>query len=191
MMPAAASRRFAYCVTRSPMATRETASGWRCSRRPTQRAARPRRRFQTLPTSGMGSPSLLDRLIGGQAELAHLLLQVLAVHADLLGRLGDVAAVAAERLAEEVALEGLHHALLGLAEGRGEGGGGWRPGDGGAAEQVGGRDLGAGREEERLLDRRAQLAHVAPPLVGEAGAQRLAGERLGVAGEAAGGLLQE
>src|SRR5206468_1353154 len=141
----------------------------------------------------MGSPSLRlrERLIGGQAELAHLLLQVLAVHADLLGRLGDVAAVAAERLAEEVALEGLHQALLGLAEGRRQGAGRRTLGDGGAAEEVGGRDLGSGGEQQRLLDGRAQLAHVPPPLVRDAGAQRLAGERLRVAREAPGGLLQE
>src|SRR5206468_3744538 len=121
------------------------ASGWRRSRRPTQRAARPRRRFQTLPTSCMGSPSLqvVDRVIDGQAELAHLLLQVLAVHADLLGRLGDVAAVAAERLAEEVALESLHHALLGLTEGRRERVGRARLRDGRACEEVRRRARGA------------------------------------------------
>src|SRR5881397_4144984 len=141
----------------------------------------------------MGSPSLrlLGRLVGGQAELAHLLLQVLAVHADLLGRLGDVAAMAAKRLAEEVALEGLHHALLGLAEGRGERVGRRRLRDGRAAKEVRRRDLRAGREQQRLLDGGAQLAHIAPPLVRDAGAQRLAGQRLRIAAEARGGLYQE
>src|SRR6266849_3046615 len=172
MMPAAASRSFAYCATRSSMAAAYTASGWRCSRRPIQRAARPRSRFVILATSCMGSPSrrLLGRVLGGQAELAHLLLQVLAVHADLLGRLGDVAAVTAERLAEEVALEVLHHALLGLAEAGGERAGRRRLGDGRPSEEVRRPDLGPGGQEERLLDRRAQLAHVAAPLVRHAGA---------------------
>src|SRR5216117_4194925 len=138
----------------------------------------------------MGSPSLLDRVIGGQAELAHLLLQVLAVHADLLGRLGDVAAVAAERLAEEVALEVLHHAVFGLAEGRRKRGGGRRRLHG-PSEEIGRGDLRPRGEQQRLLDGGEQLAHVAPPLVPDAGAQRLAGERLRVAAEARGGLSQE
>src|SRR6266516_6867055 len=116
----------------------------------------------------MGSPSLLDRVIGGQAELAHLLLQVLAVHADLLSRLGDVAAVAAERLAEEVALEVLHHAVFGLAEGRRKRGGGRRRLHG-PSEEIGRGDLRPRREQQRLLDGGAQLAHVAPPLVPDAG----------------------
>src|SRR6266404_1652370 len=100
-------------------------------------------------------------------------------------------AMAAKCLAEEVALEGLHHAVFGLAEGRGERVGRRRLRDGRAAEEVRRRDLRAGREQQRLLDGGAQLAHVAPPLVPDAGAQRLAGERLRVAAEACGGLSQE
>ena len=50
---------------------------------------------------------------------------------------------------------------------------------------------GPGREQQRLLDRRAQLAHVALPLVGHAGPQRVGRERLHLAMEARRGVLQE
>src|SRR5437763_14145436 len=95
------------------------ASGWRCSRRPSRRDAGPRTRCTVRRSSCMG-PSLL----GGDAELSRLLLQVLAVHAELLGGARDVAAVAAQRLGEEVALERLDHAFLRLAERAGYGRGG-------------------------------------------------------------------
>jgi len=99
-------------------------------------------------------PGLLDR----DAELAHFLLEILPVHADLLGRLGDVSPVTAERVQQEVALEGFDDALLGIAEGEGsrggrEGGRGRAPG--GLARQIGERDLGARREQQRPLNRRA------------------------------------
>ena len=85
---------------------------------------------------------------------------------------------------QEVALEGLHRVLLRVAEGR-------RPaprrrvGAGPACRAPAARRTGrppsisgAGGEEQRLLDRRAQLAHVALPGVRDAGAERVAGERL-------------
>src|SRR5438105_1140834 len=121
-------------------------------------------------------------LLGGDAELSHLLLQVLAVHAELLGGARDVAAVAAQRLGEEVALERLDHAFLRLAERAGYGRGGCLCRR--SPEEIGRGDLGAGREQERLLDGGAQLAHVPLPLVDETGAERVAGERLHLAPEA-------
>src|SRR2546425_7309557 len=182
-MPAAACRSFPYCATRSWIAASYTASGWRCSRRPIQRVRRPRSRFWTLATTCMAlSPSggALARVFAADAELAHLLLEVLAVHADLLGGLGDVAAVAAERAQQEVAFECLDHALLRLAEGGGRGGERGRPGVGRrqAREEIGRGDLRPGCQEQRLLHRGTELAHVSPPRVRQAGPQRLAGERL-------------
>jgi hypothetical protein len=61
----------------------------------------------------------------------------------------------------------------------------------GRAEEVGRRDLGTGSEEQGLLDRGAQLAHVALPRVDEAGAQRVARERLQPRGRSAGGACRE
>ena len=58
-------------------------------------------------------------------------------------------------------------------------------------DQIGHVDLRAGRQQQRLLDRRAQLAHVALPDVLDAGAQRGAGQRLGRAAEALRRVLQE
>src|SRR5262249_42867542 len=167
-------------------AVSERAWGWGGSRGPSQRDTSPRTRFTVRLNSCMGA-----LLLGGDAELAHLLLQVLAVHAELLGGARDVPAVATERLGQEVALERLDDALLRLAEGAGRGVRG-RLGHGRRApEQVGGGDLGSRGEEERLLDRRAQLAHVPLPLMEETVAERVAGERLHVAPEALRRVLQE
>src|SRR5437870_6539780 len=189
-MPAAACRSFPYCTTRSPIAASYTASGWRCSRRPIQRVRRPRSRFWTLATTCMAlSPSggALARVFAADAELAHLLLEVLAVHADVLGGLGDVAAVAAERAEQVVALECLDHALFRLAEGCGRGGGRRRARVGrGVREEIGCGDLRPRRQEQRLLHCGTELAHVALPRVRQAGAQRLAGEGLHLAPEALG-----
>src|SRR5439155_3003719 len=108
------------------------------------------------------SPSgrVLGDVLGADAELAHLLLQVLPVHADVLGGLGDVAAVAAERVEQEIALERLDRALLRLAEGGGRERGRRRRRSGGrrVREEIGRGDLRSGREQQRLLDRGAELA---------------------------------
>ena len=79
-------------------------------------------------------------VLGREAELAHLLLEVLPVHAHLFGRLGDVPAVAAQGLEQEVALERLDDALLGLAERApavAATGAGVPPGANSAAEEIG------------------------------------------------------
>src|SRR5262249_25627534 len=54
-----------------------------------------------------------------------------------------------------------------------------------------GGDLGPRGEQERLLDRRAQLADVPLPLVEETGPERVAGERLHVASEARRRVLEK
>src|SRR5262249_8919622 len=113
------------------------------------------------------NPSLPD-VFRGDAELAHLLLEVLPVHPHLLGRLGDVAAVTPEGVQDEAALECPHRRLLGLAKGaravgrgprrRGRGCGGRR-----LTEEIGRGDLRPGRQEERLLHGGTELAHVPLP----------------------------
>src|SRR6185369_1440524 len=72
--------------------------------------------WRALTNVAAGRPGLADGVLGGEAELAHLLLEVLAVHADVFRRLGDVAAMAAERAQDEVALERGDHLILRLAE---------------------------------------------------------------------------
>ena len=117
-------------------------------------------------------------LFGGDPQLAHLLLQVLAVHADLFGRLADVAVVAAQRRDAGRRARTTRPPPLGFAEARR------------AARAVAldarrrrRRQRRAGEQVRRSRSptpapapaparRRAQLAHVALPLVRDAGAQR-------------------
>src|SRR3989442_14263070 len=89
--------------------------------------------------------------------------------------------------------ERLHRAPLRFAEGSGGEGDRRRHGAGRrrAREEIGRGDLRPGCEQQRLLDGGAELAHVALPRMRQAGAQRLAGERLHLAPEALGGVLQE
>ena len=57
-------------------------------------------------------------------------------------------------------------------------------GGGSGVEQVGFGDLRGRREEQRLLERRAELAHVPAPIVGDDRAHRFRAERLRLAAEA-------
>src|SRR5216110_2476004 len=73
--------------------------------------------------------------------------------------------MARQGLVDELALEALDGLLLRLAEGARRVGGavGWHAAHRG--RQVGERDLGAGRQRHRLLDRMLELAHVPLPFV--------------------------
>src|SRR5262249_25552840 len=129
-------------------------------------------------------------------QLTHLLLKVLPIHTDFLGGLGDVAAVAPQRLQQEVAFERRHDAVFGFAErqraGRAESGvlRTRRPLLARRTEEIRRGNLGAGRQEERLLQCRAQLTDVALPLMADAVAQGVAGEWLHLTAETFRGLLQ-
>ena len=142
-----------------------------------------------------GMPVLRARdFVGADAELAHLLLNILPVHADFFRRLADVAAVPAKSLNEKIALERFDQLRLGIAERqprlrlrrhrrrhpvvhR--------------AEQIANGDLRAGGEQQRLLDRRAQLADVAFPVMADARTQCIGGERLELAAETLRRLAKE
>ena len=133
------------------------------------------------------SSVVLDlKLLASIPYSASLSLQVLAVHAHLLGRLGDVAAVARQRLGDEAALELLDDALLALFETAGWAGPARR---GTALRRRGGErsplaaqlrrqivelNLVAGGQHRRLLDAVLELAHVARPVVREQRAIRVA-----------------
>src|SRR5262249_36016987 len=108
------------------------------------------------------SPSgaaLTPELVGVHAELGELLLELLAIHADLLGGFRDVALMPRERGAEEVTLEAIDDRLLRvLARGRLSAHRG---------RQIVELDRRPRRERHRLLDRVLELPHVARPRVGE------------------------
>src|SRR6185295_3276327 len=96
--------------------TGSRAPGWRIRRRPPDCDARARR---ASARTRRGSDCRVVRIVSWllltrDAELAHLLLEVLPVHADLFGGLGDVATVTPERVADELPLEGLDHLVFGL-----------------------------------------------------------------------------
>src|SRR5262252_274070 len=159
------------------MAASYTAAGFRVSRRASHPASVPLSRFHIRRKSPIvillpGLAGCPERVLDRHAELAHLLLEILSVHPDVLGRLADVAAVAAEGVEQEVALERRDHPILGFLE-RGRrlprrGRRRWSR-SGRAREDVLGGDLGSRREQERLFDRGAQLAHVALPRVRDTG----------------------
>src|SRR6185436_463623 len=118
----------------------------------------------------MCGSAVAGRVVAGNPELPHLLLEVLPVHADLFGRFGDVAPLPAERLNEKLALERRYGALLRDPERLRAGA---RRGTvsrilhrlryGEAHDQIARPELLAARQEERLLHGRAELAHVTLP----------------------------
>src|SRR5262245_46550511 len=117
--------------------------------------------------SGSALPSSPE-LLGVDAVVGQLELEVLAVHAHVLGSFRDVAQVPAQRLGDELALEALDDALLGVPEvarrARIIHGSGVPPVLHGRGE-VPQLDLLPRGQRHRLLERVLELAHVARPLV--------------------------
>src|SRR5215468_4977675 len=110
-MPATASFSWWYWRVRSSIACSYTARGWPRSPSRIQSAKVPRTRLRSREKSPIVvPPSLVGAgpaapVLGAQAELADLLLQALAHHADRLGGARHVAAAPAQRREQEGALE--------------------------------------------------------------------------------------
>src|SRR5439155_27008415 len=130
-------------------------------RQPEPRARAPGRRLCS-PFVLLAAPPVELRV---DAVFGELGLEMLPVHAELLRGVGDVALVALERLADELALEALDHLLLRVPEAPGPLTallGRCRPDRGGQVLEA---DLGRRGKHDRLLDGVLELADVPLPFV--------------------------